>query len=137
MPDEVDIMENDILNDLGQEVLETLLIDRSVTAYKNDGQVHHIFWATDDYKELGDGYKYFDEVQVTAISGNRSNVIMPRVLKRKALKAKRVKSMVRDYRAINQSWFRFSALSREPSPSALEVQSDRKGLATIHELEEQ
>lgn len=121
MPDEVDIMENDILNDLGQEVLETLLIDRSVTAYKNDGQVHRIFWATDDYKELGDGYKYFDEVQVTAISGNRSNVIMPRVLKRKALKAKRVKSMVRDYRAINQSRFRFSALSREPSPSALEV----------------
>lgn len=91
MPDNSEIFDNDILGDYGRDVLETLLVDHSVTTAKNDGRTHHIFWATDDYEVRGDGYRFFDEISIEAITGANSDVVIPRVLKRKELKKKRVK----------------------------------------------
>lgn len=91
MPDNSEKFDNDILGDYGRDVLETLLVDHSVTTAKNDGRTHHIFWATDDYEVRGDGYRFFDEISIEAITGANSDVVIPRVLKRKELKKKRVR----------------------------------------------
>ncbi len=91
MANEVDIIENNLLEDYGQEVFDILLTDHSVTEYKNDGHIHHIFWATHDYEQLGEGYSYYDEIARELITGEHSNVIMPRVMKEKAVQKKRVK----------------------------------------------
>lgn len=91
MPDNSEKFDNDILGDYGRDVLETLLVDHSVTTAKNDGRTHHIFWATDDYEVRGDGYRFFDEISIEAITGANSDVVIPRVQKRKELKKKRVK----------------------------------------------
>lgn len=74
------------LEDFGQETLDILLTDHSVTEYKNDGHTHHIFWATHDYEVLGEGYSYNDE-----IDSEHTHAIMPRVMKEKAIQKKRVK----------------------------------------------
>ena len=93
MVNEIDIIENDLLGDFGQEVFDLLLTDQSMTAYKNDGTTHHIFWATHDYEELGEGYSFNDEITCERITGEHSGIIKPRVLKRKEEKRKRVKKM--------------------------------------------
>lgn len=93
MTNEVDIIENNILEEYGKEILEILLTDHSVTQYKNDGQIHHIFWATHDYEHLGEGYSFYDEIKAECITGEHSDVIMPRVMKKKATQNKRVKKM--------------------------------------------
>lgn len=91
MANEADIHENDLLEDYGLEVTDTLLTDHSVTEYKKDGTTHHIFWATHDYEALGEGYSYYDEMKAELITGENSNVIMPRVLKKKNVQRDRVK----------------------------------------------
>lgn len=93
MPINVDINESEILNDLGQDVLDILLTDYSVTAYKDDGRTHHIFWATHDYEQLGNGYQFFDELTIDNIAGEHNDVITPRFMKRKSLQKSRVKKM--------------------------------------------
>ena len=69
MTNEVDIIENNLLADFGQEVFDILLIDHSVTEYKKDGKTHNIFWATHDYEQLGEGYSYYDEIAREKITG--------------------------------------------------------------------
>lgn len=91
MTNEVDIIENNLLEDYGQEVFDILLTDHSVTEYKKDGTTHHIFWATHDYEQLGEGYSYHDEIMRERITGEHSDVIMPRVMKKKDVQKKRVK----------------------------------------------
>lgn len=91
MANEVDIIENDLLGDFGQEVFDILLTDQSMTVYRNDGTTHHIFWATNDYEELGEGYAYNDEIMRERITGEYSGIIKPRVLKKKEARQKRVK----------------------------------------------
>ena len=77
MTNEVDIIENSLLEEYGQEIFDLLLTDHSVTQYKNDGQTHHIFWATHDYEHLGEGYSFYDEIKAERITGEHSDVIMP------------------------------------------------------------
>lgn len=79
----VDINENDILKQLGREVVECLLIDH--TTHRN------IFWATNDYASLGAGYQYRDEITIDAITGVNSMVVRPRCVKTKAEQASRIK----------------------------------------------
>ena len=93
MTNEVDIIENSLLEEYGQEIFDLLLTDHSVTQYKNDGQTHHIFWATHVYEHLGEGYSFYDEIKAERITGEHSDVIMPRVMKKKAVQNKRVKKM--------------------------------------------
>ncbi|MCI2081848.1 MAG: restriction endonuclease subunit M [Bacteroidales bacterium] len=84
MSNEVDILENDI-RDKYPEVLEILLRDH--TTQKN------IFWATDNYRNLGKGYEYSSPILPELITGGHGNVIMPRVKKDKDLQQTRVRDM--------------------------------------------
>jgi hypothetical protein len=81
---EVDIKENDI-RDQYPEVLETLLRDH--TTQKN------IFWATDNYNYLGKGYEFASPILPELITGDKGNVIMPRVQKDKEMQQLRVRDM--------------------------------------------
>lgn len=84
MQAEVDILENDILEQY-PEVLEILLRDH--TTQKN------IFWATENYQELGTAYNSNAEILPELITGINGNIIMPRVKKDKVLQQSRVREM--------------------------------------------
>ena len=84
MSNEVDILEND-LREQYPEVLDILLRDH--TTKKN------IFWATDNYKNLGEGYDFSSPILPELITGERGDVIMPRVKKDKILQQSRVRDM--------------------------------------------
>jgi hypothetical protein len=84
MSNEVDILENDIREQY-PEVLEILLRDH--TTQKN------IFWATDNYQNLGKEYEYNSPILPELITGENGNVIMPRVKKDKELQQTRVRDM--------------------------------------------
>ena len=84
MQPEIDILENDIL-EVYPQVLEILLVDH--TTKKN------IFWATDNYKELGYPYQYSSSILPELITGDYGNLIMPRVKKDKVLQQSRLREM--------------------------------------------
>jgi hypothetical protein len=85
MPEnDIDILENDILEKY-PNVLETLLRDH--TTQKN------IFWATDNYVELGKDYHFRNEILPEQITGQNGNVIMPRVKKDKIMQQSRSRNM--------------------------------------------
>ena len=81
---EIDIFENDIREQY-PEVLDILLRDH--TTQKN------IFWATDNYENLGKGYDFASPILPELITGERGDVIMPRVKKDKILQQSRVRDM--------------------------------------------
>lgn len=85
---EIDIFENDILKKY-PEVLDILLCDR--TTGKN------IFWATDNYQDLGSLYYFSSPIEAKLITGPNGKVVMPRVSKNKALQDARVKDMAEVY----------------------------------------
>ena len=85
---EIDILENDI-HDKYPGVLETLLRDH--TTQKN------IFWATDNYTDLGDAYKFTSQIFPELITGINGNIIMPRVKKDKETQLTRVRDMAEVY----------------------------------------
>lgn len=81
---EIDVLENEILEKY-PNVLEILLRDH--TTQKN------IFWATDNYVELGESYKFSEQIHKRLITGANGKTIMPRVKKNKFLQQARVKEM--------------------------------------------
>lgn len=81
----IDIIEDDILK-IGDDILERLLWDHSQEKYIDDEgkeSHHHIFWATDNYSNLGNGFGFFEEIQVKNITGEYSQVVKPRATKSK------------------------------------------------------
>lgn len=80
----VDILENDILQKY-PDVLAELLRDHTTG--------HNIFWATNDYEELGEGYDFHSEITIEAITGENEGIIKPRVLKSKENQKGRSKKM--------------------------------------------
>lgn len=88
MPNEVDIIEDDILKKY-PKVLDTLLFDHTTK--------QNIFWATDNYEHLGENYTFASQIKAELITGVNSKVIMPRVLKNKELQKSRVKKMAEVY----------------------------------------
>ena len=72
----IDILENELIEKY-PDVLGILLRDQ--TTQKN------IFWATDNYENLGDSYKADSEILPDLITGEKGNIIMPRVHKDKIL----------------------------------------------------
>lgn len=80
----VDILENDILA-ISPELLSMLLKDH--TTQRN------IFWATEDYADRGDGYRFADPITIESITGKNGNVILPRSLKSKQQQLQRVREM--------------------------------------------
>jgi hypothetical protein len=53
----------------------------------------NIFWATDNYQELGREYNFTSEILPELITGINGHVIMPRVKKDKELQQSRVRGM--------------------------------------------
>lgn len=80
----VDILENDLLA-LGRDILESLLKDH--TTHGN------IFWATDNYANLGSGYQYSDPITIESITGEKGNIIVPRSLKSRQRQQQRSREM--------------------------------------------
>lgn len=78
-----DIIENDWLQ-YGYDVLECLLWEHSCPLYRDGGgreRHRHICWGTDNYKERGAGYGFFDEITVESVTGENTLLIRPRALK--------------------------------------------------------
>lgn len=84
MQTDIDILENEILKQY-PEVLEILLRDH--TTQKN------IFWATDNYENLGKDYHFDAQILPELITGENGSIIMPRVQKDKLLQQARSKDM--------------------------------------------
>lgn len=107
MIQEIDIFENDILEKY-PEVLNILLRDQ--TTQKN------IFWATNNYQELGKEYQFHSHLNTQSITGENGHVIMPRVKKDKDLQQSRVREMAEVFtpswicnaqnNLIDNAWFR-------------------------------
>ncbi len=103
---EIDVLENEIIEKY-PSILNILLSDR--TTGKN------IFWATDNYKDLGLDYSYSSNILPEMITGEFGNVIMPRVYKDKILQLSRSKEMAEVFtpswicnaqnNSIDNSWF--------------------------------
>ena len=85
---EIDIIEDNILKKY-PKVLDIILLDQTTK--------QNIFWATDNYNNLGDGYDYSSQITTESITGINGKVIMPRVLKNKELQRTRVKEMAEVY----------------------------------------
>ena len=79
-----DVSEND-LRERYPEVLEVLLRDHTTR--------RNIFWATDDYAELGKRFDYHSEILPQLITGKFGKVIRPRVQKDKELQTARIRDM--------------------------------------------
>lgn len=84
MLEPIDILENRVLKET-PGLLEVLLKDHTTQ--------QNIFWATDSYAELGDGFRWHDSITVAAITGEHGDVIMPRVMKTRDEQQRRVKQM--------------------------------------------
>ena len=86
---QIDIYENEIF-ELSPELLSMLLIDRTLSS--ENCQVN-IFWATNNYANLGDGYQYSDQITLEAITGKNGDVIKPRAVKSREMQQKRSREM--------------------------------------------
>lgn len=63
-----------------EALLSILLLDRTRSLRR---VAHNIIWATEDYLSLGQDYQFDREITIAAISGDRANVVLPRVSKTK------------------------------------------------------
>ena len=84
MSNEVDISENGLL-EAHPSVFQKLLFDH--TTRKN------IFWATDSYVDLGEGYLPHDEITIPKITGEHGLVLRPRAVKSHEEQTKRSRDM--------------------------------------------
>lgn len=80
----IDISENELLQ-FSSGIIQLLLKDH--TTQKN------IFWATDNYAWMGEGYQYNDQITTVKITGKYGNTIRPRVVKTKEEQVGRTKEM--------------------------------------------
>lgn len=102
----IDVLENELIEKY-PNILDILLCDQ--TTQKN------IFWATDNYEHLGDLYKFDSEILQDLITGEKGNVITPRVFKDKVLQLSRSKEMAEVFtpswicnaqnNLVDNSWF--------------------------------
>lgn len=102
----IDILENELIEKY-PDILGILLRDQ--TTQKN------IFWATDNYEHFGDSYRFNSEILPDLITGEKGNVIMPRVHKDKILQLSRSKEMAEVFtpswicnaqnNLVDNSWF--------------------------------
>ena len=86
---QVDIQENDVLA-LSPELLNTLLKDHTLST---ENQQVNIFWATDNYAHLGEGYQYHDPITIEAITGSNGDIIQPRSVKSRERQQQRSREM--------------------------------------------
>lgn len=70
-------------NQWDQEILKTLLIDRTTN--------RNIIWGTEDYEDLGSEYNSHFPISIELITGTKSDIIKPRILKTKENQGNRTK----------------------------------------------
>ena len=75
-------------NILDAKLLSVLLKDQSVSFHFK--KENNIFWATSDYEAMGEGYGYLDQITIEKITGEHSNVIIPRAKKSHEVQRQRV-----------------------------------------------
>ncbi len=85
----VDIRENEIFG-RSPELLSALLQDHTLST--EDSRVN-IFWATDSYVELGEGYRYADRITAESVTGKNGGVIKPRAVKSRETQRRRSREM--------------------------------------------
>jgi hypothetical protein len=81
---EIDILENDIIEKY-PKVLDILLKDHTTQ--------QNIFWATNNYSDLGSYYTFLAPITPDLITGENGHIIMPRVKKDRELQITRVRDM--------------------------------------------
>lgn len=102
----VDINETEIFNRY-PDILTTLLKDHTT------GQ--NIFWATDSYAHLGNGFQYKDAITIDHIIDNNEKIIRPRAVKSRETQQQRSRKMAEVFtpswicnkqnNLIDNSWF--------------------------------
>lgn len=102
----VDINENNIQN-YDPEVLKALLYDNTTK--------QNIFWATNDYAELGDQFGYYQPILPELVTGEYIKIIRPRTLKARELQSARSREMAEVFtpawvcnaqnNLIDEAWF--------------------------------
>lgn len=106
MSNNADISENNIFQRY-PEVLQSLLKDHTTQ--------ENIFWATDSYLEMGDGYQFYDPITIEKITGENGMMIRPRAVKTKEEQVGRTKDMAEVFtpswvcnaqnNLIDEAWF--------------------------------
>lgn len=86
---QIDIRENDIF-ERSPELLSALLKDRTLST---DEQPVNIFWATNNYADMGVGYQYADQITIESITGKNSEIIKPRAIKSREMQQQRSREM--------------------------------------------
>lgn len=79
---QIDIKEDDLLQ-LDEELLKTLLIDRSSN--------ENIIWATDNYVDKGEQFSPQSHITIESITGEFTQIIQPRIKKSKEIQESRSK----------------------------------------------
>ena len=85
----IDIQENEIF-ERSPELLAALLKDHTLSTAEH--QVN-IFWATNNYTDLGAGYRYNDPITIAAITGKNGGIIRPRAVKSREMQQQRSREM--------------------------------------------
>lgn len=106
MPEPIDILEDKLMKN-NPGLLEGLLVDH--TTQKN------IFWATDSYADLGEGYHWHDAITSQTITGHHEGIIRPRSMKARDEQQKRARQMAEVFtpswlvnkmnNVIDEEWF--------------------------------
>lgn len=86
---QIDMWENDIF-ERSPELLSALLKDHTLSI---DEQQVNIFWATNNYADMGVGYQYADQITVESITGKNSEIIKPRAIKSREMQQQRSREM--------------------------------------------
>ena len=94
-------------NKWDEDILKILLIDRATNS--------NIIWGTDDYEYLGEKYNSYHPILIESITGEKSNIIKPRILKSKENQFVRIKNKAEVFtpswvcnaqnNLIDNSWF--------------------------------
>ena len=85
----IDLLEDKLLSE-SPELLVTLLKDHTTSRANNC--TCNIFWATNDYEHLGEGFTYSDPITTEHITGEYGYIIQPRICKDKETQILRSKN---------------------------------------------
>ena len=126
-----DISETQLLLTFGDDVCESLLMDRTTQ--------QNIYWATDSYSAKGEGFTFYDPITIKKITGENDRLIRPRAVKSKEEQMQRIKDKAEVFtpawicniqnNLVDESWFgRQDGLfnSLDPTDSRIWINNEEK-----------
>lgn len=81
-------MKQKSINDIIESTIDITILD---VLLKDRTTGYNIIWATDDYKNKGEGYAFTDTIEIDLITGENEGLIKPRVEKNKKEQTQRSK----------------------------------------------